>query len=138
MTLARADRSLIAWTLYFSVLFNLFACGIGHGQMMGLKLNGIGGAFCSAMGNPGPTLNSDYSDQGVAGWDSLQTCPVCAAAVVCLVLSLVLVFFFPAIATWLPAAMSRRTPTTGPLAQIEQRLREAFDPAGIFNAGKLA
>ena len=38
----------------------------------------------------------------------------------------------------LPAGVPRRTPTTGPLAQIEQRLREAFDPAGIFNAGKLA
>ena len=28
---------------------------------------------------------------------------------------------------------ARRTPTAGPLAGIEQRLREAFDPAGIFN-----
>ena len=41
-------------------------------------------------------------------------------------------------ANGLPEGVSRRTPTTGPLAQIEQRLREAFDPAGIFNAGKLA
>jgi len=90
MKFTRADRSLIAWTLYFSVLFNLFACGIGHGQMMGLQLNGIGGAFCSAMGTPGPTLKTDYSDASIAGWDSLQTCPVCAAAVVCLALSLVI------------------------------------------------
>ncbi|MDD1957799.1 DUF2946 domain-containing protein [Pseudomonas sp. 8209] len=90
MKFTRANRSLIAWTLYFSVLFNLFACGIGHGQMMGLQLNGIGGAFCSAMGTPGPTLKTDYSDASIAGWDSLQTCPVCAAAVVCLALSLVI------------------------------------------------
>ena len=45
---------------------------------------------------------------------------------------------FRAPANGLPEGVSRRTPTTGPLAQIEQRLREAFDPAGIFNAGKLA
>ncbi|MGH8467054.1 MAG: DUF2946 family protein, partial [Pseudomonas sp.] len=78
MTPSLANRPLIAWTLYFCVLFNLFACGIGHGQMMGLKLNGIGGAFCSAMGSAGPTLKSDFGEQNVAGWDSLQTCPVCA------------------------------------------------------------
>ncbi|QBF25921.1 DUF2946 domain-containing protein [Pseudomonas tructae] len=90
MNRAPSNRPLIAWTLYFCVLFNLFACGIGHGQMMGLQLNGIGGAYCSAMGGAGPTLKSDFGDQSIAGWDSMQTCPVCAAAVVCLSLVLVI------------------------------------------------
>ena len=40
-------RPLIAWTLYACVLFNLLSCGIAHGQMSGLMLNGAGGAFCS-------------------------------------------------------------------------------------------
>ena len=31
MKLRRSDRSLIAWTLYFCVLLNLFVCGLGHG-----------------------------------------------------------------------------------------------------------
>ena len=43
MKFARADRSLIAWMLYCCVLFNVFACSIGHGQMLGMQLNGIGG-----------------------------------------------------------------------------------------------
>lgn len=32
-------------------LFNVFACGLGHGKMSGLELNGIGGQFCSALSN---------------------------------------------------------------------------------------
>ncbi len=47
MKFARADRSLIAWMLYCCVLFNVFACSIGHGQMVGMQLNGIGGQFCT-------------------------------------------------------------------------------------------
>ena len=38
MKLARADRSLIAWMLYCCVLFNVFACSIGHGQMVGMQV----------------------------------------------------------------------------------------------------
>ena len=47
MKFARTDRSLIAWMLYCCVLFNVFACSIGHGQMVGMQLNGIGGQFCT-------------------------------------------------------------------------------------------
>jgi len=47
MKITRGDRSLIAWMLYCSVLFNVFACSIGHGQMVGMQLNGIGGQFCT-------------------------------------------------------------------------------------------
>lgn len=44
-------RPLIAWALYFCVLFNVFGCGLGHGQALGLALNGFGGAFCSLSGD---------------------------------------------------------------------------------------
>jgi hypothetical protein len=47
MKFARTDRSLIAWMLYCCVLFNVFACSIGHGKMVGMQLNGIGGQFCT-------------------------------------------------------------------------------------------
>ncbi|VVO27302.1 hypothetical protein PS723_04704 [Pseudomonas fluorescens] len=74
-----ADRSLIAWALYFCVLFNVFACGLGHGQMMGLELNGVGGQFCSALGNKGPTLDTEFSDPSASNWASLFSCPVCSS-----------------------------------------------------------
>lgn len=57
MKLARTDRSLIAWMLYACVLFSAFACSIGHGQMAGLQLSGIDGAYCSAQGNSGPAID---------------------------------------------------------------------------------
>ena len=40
MKFSRTDRSLLAWMLYCCVLFNVFACSIGHGQMVGMQLNG--------------------------------------------------------------------------------------------------
>ncbi|MGA8136758.1 MAG: DUF2946 domain-containing protein [Pseudomonas gingeri] len=79
MKLAPSDRSLVAWTLYFCVLFNVFACGFGHGQMMGLELNGVGGQFCSSLGNKGPSVNKDFSDQSTSGWSSTFSCPICSA-----------------------------------------------------------
>lgn len=79
MTHASCHRPHIAWTLYFCVLFNVFVCGLGHGQMAGLELNGVGGQFCSAMGNPGPALNADFSDQAAAGGLSTFMCPLCSA-----------------------------------------------------------
>jgi len=59
MKLTRSDRSLIAWTLYFCVLFNVFACGLAHGQVTGLTLNGVGGQFCSSQGSSAPTSKTD-------------------------------------------------------------------------------
>ncbi|BCQ70253.1 hypothetical protein ABH911_006100 [Pseudomonas protegens] len=79
MTHASPHRPHIAWTLYFCVLFNVFVCGLGHGQMAGLELNGVGGQFCSAMGNPGPALDGDFSDQAAAGGLSTFMCPLCSA-----------------------------------------------------------
>lgn len=53
MKIARSDRVLLAWMLYISVLFSALACSIGHGQMTGLQLSGIDGAYCSTSGNSG-------------------------------------------------------------------------------------
>ncbi|WP_437883955.1 DUF2946 family protein [Pseudomonas sp. LRF_L74] len=61
MKIARHPRSLIAWTLYASVLFSLFVCGIHHGQMGGLALSGLEGGYCG--------LDSE-SGHGFAGTDS--------------------------------------------------------------------
>lgn len=79
MKLARADRSLIAWTLYFCVLFNVFACGLAHGQIMGLKLNGVGGQFCSTLGTNAPAQKSDFIDQAASAWSGSFSCPICSA-----------------------------------------------------------
>jgi len=63
MKLARTDRSLIAWMLYFSVLFGAFACSIGHGQMAGLQLSGLDGQYCSFEGNFG--AGADLTGSGI-------------------------------------------------------------------------
>ncbi|MDE3736724.1 DUF2946 family protein [Metapseudomonas resinovorans] len=77
MKIARQDRSLIAWMLYACVLFNLFACGLHHGQAMGLELSGLGGAFCSTVSDAGPTLDGDLSGSASSGWTGAFKCPVC-------------------------------------------------------------
>lgn len=61
MKLARKDRSLTAWLLYFSILFGAFACAIGHGQMAGLQLSGLDGQYCSFEGNFGAGAELDGS-----------------------------------------------------------------------------
>jgi hypothetical protein len=90
LKLARSDRSLIAWTLYFCVLFNLFACGLAHGQMSGLQLNGAGSAFCSSLGNSAPASKSDFSDPSASGWAGSFACPICSAVTLGIALLLVL------------------------------------------------
>ncbi|MCW1242884.1 hypothetical protein OC610_00540 [Pseudomonas sp. SAICEU22] len=51
MKLASREKSMIAWVLYFSVLFGSLLCATGHGQMAGLQLSGLnGGLFCSTDG----------------------------------------------------------------------------------------
>jgi hypothetical protein len=49
--LTRKRTPLIAWTLYFSVLFSAWMCAIGHGQMSGMQLSGLGTQFCSLHSN---------------------------------------------------------------------------------------
>lgn len=79
MTRTSPHRPHIAWTLYFCVLFNVLVCGLGHGQLAGLELNGVGGQFCSAMGTPAPSQSGDFSDQAAAGGMSTFMCPLCSA-----------------------------------------------------------
>ncbi|WP_439859753.1 DUF2946 family protein [Pseudomonas sp. MBLB4136] len=64
MNLARSDRTLLAWMLYFSVLFGALACSIGHGQMAGLQLSGLDGVYCSLDG--GSASGSDFGAAGLA------------------------------------------------------------------------
>ena len=78
MKLRPSDRSLIAWTLYFCVLMNLFVCGLGHGQMMGLELNGIGGQFCSVEGSQ-PISDKGLGSTASSNISNYFACPVCNA-----------------------------------------------------------
>jgi hypothetical protein len=84
MKLRPPDRSLIAWTLYFCVLMNLFVCGLGHGQMMGLELNGIGGQFCSVEGSQ-PISDKGLGSTASSNISNYFACPVCNALTVALV-----------------------------------------------------
>lgn len=61
MKLARKDRSLTAWVLYFSILFSAFVCTISHGQMAGMQLSGLDGQYCSFDGNFGAGADLDGS-----------------------------------------------------------------------------
>ncbi|MGG2399085.1 DUF2946 domain-containing protein [Pseudomonas sp. SH1-B] len=61
MKLARKDRSLTAWVLYFSILFSAFVCAISHGQMAGMQLSGLDGQYCSFDGNFGAGADLDGS-----------------------------------------------------------------------------
>jgi len=85
MNLRRFDRSLIAWTLYGCVLLNLFVCGLGHGQMLGQQLNGIGGAFCSVDGSQAPLSDKGLGSPASGNISNYFACPVCAAVSVAIV-----------------------------------------------------
>ena len=85
MKLRRSDRSLIAWTLYFCVLLNLFVCGLGHGQMLGQQLNGVGGAFCSVDSNQAPLSDKGLGNPSSGNISNYFACPVCAAVTVAIV-----------------------------------------------------
>lgn len=85
MKLRHSDRSLIAWALYFCVLMNLFACGLGHGQMMGQQLNGIGGLFCSVDGGQSPISDKGLATPSSSNISNYFACPVCNAVTVALV-----------------------------------------------------
>lgn len=78
MNANRHHRPLIVWTLYLCVLANLLACGITHGQAMGLRLSGIDGMSCAL------SQTVKQTDDGKAsvseGLLSTFKCPVCAGA----------------------------------------------------------
>lgn len=75
MTMTRQPRALIAWMLYACVLFNLFACGIAHGQVAGLQLSGLGALICadSSFGSGDPASMAEPLG-GVASFG----CPLCS------------------------------------------------------------
>ncbi|WXL26760.1 DUF2946 domain-containing protein [Ectopseudomonas mendocina] len=64
MKLRQSDRRLLAWMLYFSVLFSALVCSLGHGQMAGLQLSGLDGQYCSTDSNVG--AGADLSGPGMA------------------------------------------------------------------------
>ncbi len=74
---AARSRVLTAWMLYFCILFSALACSVGHGQMAGLQLSGIGGLYCSAEGNSGPGLDQGFAGQAGSGLGSLLGGLVC-------------------------------------------------------------
>ncbi|KAA0980477.1 DUF2946 domain-containing protein [Pseudomonas sp. ANT_H12B] len=78
MKLARTDRSLIAWMLYCCVLFNVFACSIGHGQMVGLQLNGLGGQFCTADPATQVPASPSTSEDKLPTLSKAFGCPLCS------------------------------------------------------------
>ena len=78
MKLARADRSLIAWMLYCCVLFNVFACSIGHGQMVGMQLNGISGQFCTVDPRTQAPLQNNSTDENLPTLSKAFGCPLCS------------------------------------------------------------
>ncbi|WLH66441.1 DUF2946 domain-containing protein [Pseudomonas sp. FP2309] len=85
MKLSHPNRSLIAWSLYFCVLMNLFVCGLGHGHMMGQQLNGIGGAFCSVAGKQAPLSDKGSGGAASSNISNYFACPVCATLTLALV-----------------------------------------------------
>ncbi|SNS73746.1 DUF2946 domain-containing protein [Pseudomonas segetis] len=111
MKMNRADRSLIAWILYASVLFSAFACSISHGQMTALQLSGIDGAYCSAQGNSGGTLDISDSDTVLFNPATGFGCSMCSTFV-----GIALAAFFGVLGLFLssprrlisPAPLSRR------------------------------
>jgi Protein of unknown function (DUF2946) len=61
MKSTRHHRPLIAWALYFSVLFAALACAISHGQMAGMQLSGLDAQYCAFDGNFGAGADLDGS-----------------------------------------------------------------------------
>lgn len=108
MTFSPTDRAATAWVLYFSLLLGLFACSLGHGQMAGLKLNGLGGAFCSLQDNPGPALDGGFSDPAPGDALGMLGCSCCSSFVlVVLPLLLALGPWLRPQRRWLSAALQR-------------------------------
>lgn len=85
MKLARQTRSQVAWVLYFSILLSSLLCAIGHGQMAGLQLSGLGDAAWCASDSSGAAFSSqhgaghDSNDAAMpAGADCMVTSLFCA------------------------------------------------------------
>lgn len=68
----------MAWMLYCCVLFNVFACSIGHGQMVGMQLNGIGGQFCTVDPATQVPASSNTSEDKLPTLSKSFGCPLCS------------------------------------------------------------
>ncbi len=86
MKFVRAEQSLIAWTLYASVLFSLFVCGIHHGQMSGLTLSGLSGGYCAFGSDHGQSYNDSNSSQSQQ-MSAQLSCPLCSSTSLTLALN---------------------------------------------------
>ncbi|MCV4289012.1 hypothetical protein OH708_13925 [Pseudomonas capsici] len=71
-------RSAFSWVLYASLLFTVLHCGLGHGQAIGLTLNGVGGAFCSHSGIAPDLVSFDKWLGDSLGGISTLDCPLCS------------------------------------------------------------
>ncbi|WNW11616.1 DUF2946 domain-containing protein [Pseudomonas sp. DTU_2021_1001937_2_SI_NGA_ILE_001] len=78
MKIDRRERSLIAWTLYASVLFSLLVCGIHHGQMSGLALSGLQGGYCALDSEHGHAFDAQPSNPTQPALLSFD-CPLCSS-----------------------------------------------------------
>lgn len=81
MNRTRLNRPLLAWMLYFSVLFSALACSIGHGQMAGLQLSGLDAFYCG--GALGGSLSGDLADSGIPAANPATgfSCSLCSSFV---------------------------------------------------------
>lgn len=68
----------MAWMLYCCVLFNVFACSIGHGQMVGMQLNGLGGQFCAVDPATQAPASSNTSEEKLPTLSKAFGCPLCS------------------------------------------------------------
>ncbi|WP_286784885.1 MULTISPECIES: DUF2946 family protein [Pseudomonas] len=77
MTFSRRHSASLLGALLFSVLLGAFASSLHRGQMSGFDLAGVGGGFCSALGNSGAALK-EGGDRSTPLLADLQ-CPLCSA-----------------------------------------------------------
>ncbi|MBX8486848.1 DUF2946 domain-containing protein [Pseudomonas cichorii] len=80
MKFPAAHRTCIALALYFCVLFNVLSCGLGHGQALGLALNGVGGVFCSLGGGSAPVQVKLDGESAVISPVNTFACLMCSMA----------------------------------------------------------
>lgn len=78
MPMSRPLKAFTAWALYGCVIFSLFACGIAHGQMSGLRLSGLQGGFCLSVGDQIVTELKGLSSQSLPQPLSKIDCPMCS------------------------------------------------------------
>lgn len=79
MNLSRSNRSLLAWVLYFSVLFSALACAVSHGQMTGLQLSGMDGGYCGL--DASGSMDMGGVDSSVPMPFMGSVCPLCSTFV---------------------------------------------------------